>query len=262
MKKKTILAAILLLLGLGFLLYPGVSSYVSAIRGAQTLRQLEEELALEDAASLALQRKLAEAYNSRLAAGETPGDYDAILNYTGHVMGRLEIPSIRVDLPIYHGTGDEALSRGVGHMEASAFPVGGEGNHAVLTGYTSLPSAGLFMNLKRLREGEFIYIHILGEVLTYRVEQIREVLPGETYSLQPEQGKDLCTLVTISPGGINARRLLVRGQRVENGEILPDVPAEEPKHPPGELLLILFPAVLALIPVLARQLWRKRMAKV
>ena len=140
----------------------------------------------------------------------------ACLNLAGDgMMGYIEIPEIDIYLPIYHGVSEEVLSKGIGHMPNSAFPIGGEGNHAVLTGHTGLPSAKLFTDLTELEEGDRFYIHILDLVLCYTVDQIKVVLPNEGQDLSIVPGKDYCTLVTCTPYGINSHRLLVRGIRTD-----------------------------------------------
>ncbi len=131
-------------------------------------------------------------------------------------MGYIEIPKIKVSLPIYHGTRESVLSIAIGHIEGSSLPVGGESTHCVLSGHRGLPSAKLFSNLDKLSEEDTFLIRTLDEMLTYEVDQIRIVEPQEVSSLAIEEGKDYCTLVTCTPYGINTHRLLVRGHRIEN----------------------------------------------
>lgn len=130
-------------------------------------------------------------------------------------MGYIEISKINIKLPIYQGTSEEVLSRGVGHLDYSSLPVGGENTHTILTGHRGLPSAKLFTNLDKLSEGDRFYIHSLDKVLTYKVDQIKVVLPHETDDLQIVENKDYTTLITCTPYGVNTNRLLVRGERVE-----------------------------------------------
>ncbi|MGG5170849.1 class C sortase [Pseudarthrobacter sp. J1738] len=134
------------------------------------------------------------------------------------VMSRLVIPSIGVDLPIYHGTGDAELHKGVGHLYGTALPVGGKGTHAVLTGHSGVPEATLFTRLKDLKLGDEFEVSTYGDTLTYRINNIVEVLPTETESLRPVAGKDLVTLITCTPIGINTHRLLVTAERVNTVE--------------------------------------------
>ena len=143
--------------------------------------------------------------------------YNSCLNVSGNgVMGYVDIPIIRVSLPIFHGTSDVVLQSGVGHMESTSLPVGGENTHAALSGHRGLVSANLFTNLDRVMEGDLFMLRVLGETLTYKVDKISIVLPEETELLEPVYGMDYCTLVTCTPYGVNSHRLLVRGHRVEN----------------------------------------------
>ena len=165
------------------------------------------------------------AYNARVAqrsntfalTEEEQEEYQSLLNMDGTgIMGYIEIPNIKLSLPIYHGTEESVLQIAVGHLDWSALPVGGEGTHCVLSGHRGLPSAKLFTNLDQLREGDTFTLRALDEVLCYEVDQIRVVEPQDTDALLPEPGQDLCTLVTCTPYGVNTHRLLVRGHRIEN----------------------------------------------
>ena len=131
-------------------------------------------------------------------------------------IGYLEIPRLQLMLPIYEGTEEDVLARGVGHMEQTSLPVGGASTHCVLAGHTGLPTAKLFTHLDKMKEGDLFYIHELDEILTYKVDRISVVLPDETDALQIEEGKDYVTLLTCIPYGVNSHRLLVRGERTEN----------------------------------------------
>ncbi len=142
--------------------------------------------------------------------------YDQLLNIMDNgVMGYIQIPSIGVSLPIYHGVDDDVLQVGIGHVESSSLPIGGPATHVVLSGHRGLPSARLFTDLNLLKEGDRFEICVLGDTLTYEVDQILTVLPDELESLGIEPDKDLVTLVTCTPYGINTHRLLVRGHRVD-----------------------------------------------
>lgn len=212
-RKTTILILLLLLSGIAVLAYPTVSNFINQQHGSYAIQELREQLQQVDSVEIAQQRRLAEAYNAALP--EEGENYDSILNFGNGIMGYIQIPKISVDLPIYHGSDEEVLTKGVGHMPESAFPIGGEGNHSVLTGHTGLPSAELFTDLTELEEGDLFYITILGETLVYQVDQIKVVLPSEGEDLAVVPGKDYCTLVTCTPYGVNSHRLLVRGARVE-----------------------------------------------
>lgn len=202
-----------MLLGIGLFCYPWVSRLVNQRSSIQAIQKFGENLELTDVSA---QRKIAEKYNLGLLQGKMAGDYEDILNISGGMMGYLKIPEIHVSLPIYHGTAEETLRKGVGHLPESALPIGGEGNHTVLTGHTGLPSARLLTDLRELEKGDWFYISILGDTLAYEVEEIQTVLPEEAEALSPVPGEDRCTLVTCTPYGINSHRLLVMGKRGEN----------------------------------------------
>ena len=129
------------------------------------------------------------------------------------MMGYIRIPVIKVKLPIYHGTSEEVLEKGVGHMEQTSFPIGGESSHTVLSAHTGSPAAELFTNLDQLEEGDLFFLEVLGETLAYQIDQIKVVEPDDIDSLLIEPSKDYATLVTCTPYGINSHRLLVRGER-------------------------------------------------
>ena len=142
-------------------------------------------------------------------------DYDNLLNIAGDgVMGSVEIPSIDVYLPIYHGTDSESLEKGAGHLENSSLPVGGKGTHSIISAHTGLPSAKMFDNLTEVKEGDVFYIHVLNRTLAYEVDQIKVVLPENVSDLLIDKNRDYVTLVTCTPYGINSHRLLVRGTRI------------------------------------------------
>ena len=146
-------------------------------------------------------------------------EYDSLLNVsdTG-IMCYIDIPAIDCSLPIYHGTDDAVLQNAVGHLEGSSLPVGGEGTHCVISGHRGLPSARLFTDLDKLKEGDVFLLQVLERTLTYEVDQIVVVEPEDMSQLEIVEGEDLCTLVTCTPYGINTHRLLVRGHRIPNRE--------------------------------------------
>lgn len=217
MKKKItgILSVLLLLVGVAVMAYPAVSNFINQQNGSYAIAEFESMVGQIGEEEIAEQLRLAREYNLAIAAGNQPEGYEDILNLAGGMMGYIEIPKINVYLPIYHGVSEEVLAKGIGHMPSSAFPIGGEGNHSVLTGHTGLPSAELFTDLIELQEGDLFYIHILDEILCYQVDQIKVVLPSEGQDLAIVPGEDYCTLVTCTPYGINSHRLLVRGTRAE-----------------------------------------------
>ena len=142
--------------------------------------------------------------------------YEELLNISDGIMAYIEIPSIQVSLPIYHGTSEPVLQIAVGHLDWTSLPVGGESTHCALSGHRGLPSARLFTDLDKMVVGDLFMIHVLDETITYEVDQIKIVEPHESEDLLVEAGKDLVTLVTCTPYGVNTHRLLVRGHRVEN----------------------------------------------
>lgn len=155
--------------------------------------------------------------------------YDTLLNPNGdEVMGSLEIPKIRVNLAIYHGTGEDVLAKGVGHVQGTSLPVGGEGTHAVLAAHRGLAYAKLFTDLDKLKVGDKFFLHILGDTLAYEVDQVKVVEPDDNDAITIEPGQDLVTLLTCTPYGVNTQRLLVRGHRIPYAE--EDVAGEEDKY--------------------------------
>ena len=224
---STIVLVILLLIGLSLLLYPTVSDYWNSFHQTRAIATYAENVAALDNASYdaisdaarQYNRNLCSRSNSFLLSEEQKAEYESLLDISGQgVMGYIEIPEIDVSLPIYHGTEDPVLQVAVGHLEWSSLPVGGESTHCVLSGHRGLPSAKLFTNLDKLREGDTFLLRVLDEILTYEVDQILIVEPQDTAALEIVEGQDYCTLVTCTPYGINTHRLLVRGHRIDNIE--------------------------------------------
>ena len=232
MKKKkgnftTLLLILVLLAGLSLLLYPSVSDYWNSFHETRAIATYAEEVANLNqdqydeiwAAAESYNASLTDRVNAYLLSDAQKEEYQQLLNVSGlGVMGYIEIPSIDCSLPIYHGTEESVLQIAVGHLEWSSLPVGDESTHCVLSGHRGLPSAKLFTNLDKLREGDIFLLRILDEVLTYEVDQILIVEPQEVGALQIVEGQDYCTLVTCTPYGINTHRLLVRGHRIDNVE--------------------------------------------
>lgn len=222
-----ILLLAVLLAGLSLLLYPTVADYWNSMHQSKAIASYMEAVTeLDDDAYDELWEE-ARAYNASLLEATSrfePGEedqqrYEQLLNISGDgIMGYLEIPSIDVSLPVYHGTSDEVLQVAVGHIEGSTLPVGGKSTHCVVSGHRGLPSSRLFTDLDQLGEGDLFLFHVLGETLTYEVDQIHVVEPDDVTYLSIEEDEDLCTLVTCTPYGVNSHRLLVRGHRVENQE--------------------------------------------
>lgn len=221
----TVILILVLVIGLSLLLYPSFSNAwnqrhaTHAIEGyaqqLMTLNAEEYEKIWQEAVDY--NKALAENSTARALTEEEYAVYEKLLLLGGEqIMGYIEIPEIGVELPIYHGTDEAVLQVAIGHLEWTSLPVGGESTHCVVSGHRGLPSALLFTDLDKLVVGDHFMFHVLDETLTYEVDQIRIVEPHETDELLIQEGKDLCTLVTCTPYGINSHRLLVRGHRVEN----------------------------------------------
>ena len=248
MKRKIltlVLAAILFLLSLGLTLYPVISNYVNQKYASEIHTAYQEVIEQADNTELLKAHELAVSYNRAITPGSTTEeaysqeallaaseDYDSQLNIGADgIMGYVEIPKISVNLPIYHGTGNDSLDRGVGHLLGSSLPVGGEDTHCILTGHSGLASQKMFTDLEQLEVTDVFYLNVLGEILAYQVEEINTVLPHDTSLLGISSGEDYCTLVTCTPYGVNTHRLLVRGTRIpyEEAEVLvEEVMQEEP----------------------------------
>lgn len=230
MKKKnlsTIALVLVFFVGLSVLLYPTISDYWNSFHQSRAIATYADSVADMDEQDYDEMWRAAQEYNEKLfETGHGLGlkkkekkEYNKLLDVSGTgIMSYIEIPRINCSLPIYHGTDEGVLQIAVGHIEGSSLPVGGLSTHCVLSGHRGLPSAKLFSNLDKLEEGDVFMIRTLDQTLTYEVDQIRIVLPDEVDDLKIEEGKDLCTLVTCTPYGINTHRLLVRGHRVENRE--------------------------------------------
>lgn len=220
----------MILLGLGLLLYPFISNRISVGHYQKVIQTYDKKVSEEtrDANNKLLMD--AREYNRSLSFGEVvdvfqnpevknSDRYLSILNINDNgMMGYISIPKIDVRIPIYHGTTSDVLQKGVGHLEGSSFPVGGESTHAILSAHRGLPSSKLFTDLDQLKKGDIFYIYILNQVLAYQVDQVLVTEPSETDALRIVDGKDYITLVTCTPYAINTHRLLVRGERIEYNE--------------------------------------------
>ena len=220
--KRWILAAACGVAALGLMLYPLAGELVSEKYHSDVETTYTAAIEDTDAAELTAQREAAEQYNAMLSGAATitkggasapPLPYAEQLT-VGGVICYIDIPKINVYLPVQHGTGAETLEKSVGHVVGTSLPVGGSSTHAVLSAHSGLASSKLFSDIDQLAVGDTFYIHVLGEVLAYKVDTINTVLPTDTSLLQIEDGKDLVTLVTCTPFGVNTHRLLVRGHRV------------------------------------------------
>lgn len=216
-----------LLVGLCLLAYPSFSDYWNSLHQSHAISSYEEQVEELIETDFRQMWEAAASYNARILerdniyslSDEEKADYLALLDIGGNgIMGYITIPSIDVYLPIYHGTEKSVLQIAVGHLDWTSLPVGGEGTHCVLSGHRGLPGAKLFTALDQLQMGDIFTLSVLGEKLTYQVDQIETVLPEETEELLIQEGEDLCTLVTCTPYGVNTHRLLVRGCRIETEE--------------------------------------------
>ena len=234
MKKvlKNFIIIIVFLAGLSLLLYPYIANEWNTYRQSKLLTTYEEQITMLEASNpidYSAEKERAIAYNEALvpyilpdsfaiaaASDEPDEEYMACLNLTGDgMMGYVHIPKIDIKIPIYHTVSTEVLEKAAGHLEGSSLPVGGENTHAVISAHRGLPSAALFTDLDRLKEGDHFLVNVLDEMLCYEVDQITIVDPLDTEALRVEDGKDLMTLLTCTPYGVNSHRLLVRGHRVE-----------------------------------------------
>lgn len=224
-RKSNILLVVIFIIGLSLLLYPSFANYWNSTRSTHLITAYTHMMNSMDEKTAEQELEKAIAYNEDLAetgfayapTQEQKKRYEATLNPDGTgLIGYVEIGSLGVSLPVYHGTSAAVLQVAVGHLDWSSLPVGGETSHCVLSGHRGLPSAKLFTDLDEMREGDTFELHVLNQTYTYEVDQIRTVKPAELKDLRLEEGQDYCTLVTCTPYGINSHRLLVRGHRVSN----------------------------------------------
>lgn len=232
-----LLAISLILIGGAIFAYPNVSNYLAEKDQAEAIRTYDSVVRGFSEEELKEELQKAQIYNENLAGDPVhdpfvagsgyalPSNYTQVLKLEEEgVMASIEIPKIKVNLPIFHGTSEETLAKGVGHIQATSLPIGGNSTHCVLTGHTGLPSAELFTKLDQMQENDIFYIHVLNQQLAYKVYEIKVILPDEIEELRITDGKDLVTLVTCTPYGINTHRLLVKASRTEY------IPYEEPKE--------------------------------
>ena len=261
-------------------LYPVISNYVNEKYASEIHTAYEEVIQQADNTALVEAKELAIAYNESITPGaaeeaysqaaliEASVDYDNQLDIAGNgIMGYIEIPKISVNLPIYHGTGNDSLDRGVGHLLGSSLPVGGESTHSILTGHSGMASQKMFTDLEQLGVEDVFYLHVLDETLAYQVVEINVVLPNDTTYLGIRSGEDLCTLVTCTPYGVNTHRLLVRGSRIpyEEAEELTEkvmqaeeiVSSWEQQYIRGIAIGLIVVLVIVLLTAYLAPTWRK-----
>lgn len=240
MKRKisAVLFGLMFLIGFGILVYPTAADQWNTYRQNRLISSYEDTVEEMEPEDFTREWEAARSFNATIPQNNIYGDvfgedgkeaentaYWQVLNIAGDgVMGYLSIPKIDVKLSIYHGTSDEVLQTGIGHLDGTALPIGGESTHSVLAAHRGLPSARLFTDVDQLQEGDKFYIHVLDKVLAYQVDQILDMVDKDDHetleaALQTEEGKDYVTLFTCTPYGVNSHRLLVRGVRVPyNGE--------------------------------------------
>ena len=225
--RGTVILVLIMIVGAGILLYPVFSDWWNSFHQSRAIVSYVETVAGMDTEAYERMLKEAQAYNRALLlktdrfhpTEEEEEEYNSILDVTGTgIMGYVEIPSIRISLPIYHGVNEAVLQTAIGHIEGTSLPVGGTGTHCAISGHRGLPSAKLFTDIDQLKIGDTFLIQILDRTLTYEVDQIRTVLPEEVEDLRIDPNEDYCTLITCTPYGINTHRLLVRGTRIETEE--------------------------------------------
>lgn len=229
-KKAVLLISLLFLLAVGLCMYPFLSNYIFEHQTESLVHTVEQNVGQVENAEKEAAFAEAKKYNEVVASGfvklkdlfkmsvssSDAMNYQSLLNINEEgVMGLVKIPAIDVSLPIYHGTSNKILEKGVGHLEGTSLPIGGPSTHTVLTGHCGLSNAKLFTDLDNLQVGDYFFLETWGETLSYRVESKKVVLPSELDDLQVVQGEDLCTLLTCTPYGVNSHRLLVRGVRTE-----------------------------------------------
>ncbi|OPZ22291.1 MAG: Sortase family protein [Firmicutes bacterium ADurb.BinA205] len=219
---STIILIVLFLVGLSVMLYPTFSNWWNQNMASHSISTYKETVASFDNSKEKELLEQAHAYNEALYKLNAPltnfdqlSDYDSILNISGTgIMGYVSIPSIRVELPIYHGTSEGVLQVAAGHIQGSSLPVGGTNTHCVISGHRGLPSARLFTDLDQIVEGDIFTINVLNEVLTYEVEKILIIKPEDSRELEIIPGGDYVTLMTCTPYGVNSHRLLIRAHRI------------------------------------------------
>ena len=243
MKNKILTVFIVLILaaGVGMLSYPAISNLFHEMNQSNAISGYKESLEDLSKDKIRAMKEDAKEYNDKLigtvvltdpfdpqALNKLNSDYWNLLNPAQDgVMGYIDIPKIKVHQVVYHGTGEEELRKGVGHLENSSLPIGGNGTHSIISGHTGLPTAKIFTDLEEIKEGDLFYLHVLDEILAYKVDKIKVVEPSDTGDFVIDMKKDYVTLVTCTPYGVNSHRLLIRGERTKYIEPLIKESAQE-----------------------------------
>ncbi|CAM2933735.1 class C sortase [Corynebacterium propinquum] len=225
--RRVVVPALIILVGISVLLYPVVSTQWNNYIQRQVIEEYSSEITEIPQGQLNAAIEAAREYNANSGGGpildpwlarvsEDNQDYQHYLEQLSglHAMSQVSIPSIDSSLPVYHGTTEEVLQKGLGHLYGTSLPVGGEGTHSIITGHTGLTTSTMWDNLVDVKEGDAIYVNTFGEKMKYQVTSTEVVLPHETESLAQQPGKDLITLITCTPYGVNSHRLLVHAERV------------------------------------------------
>ncbi|MBQ3392346.1 MAG: class C sortase [Lachnospiraceae bacterium] len=275
--KVNIILVLVLLVGLSLIAYPTFSDWWNSFHQTRAIAAYSEIVANMDKQDFDRMWADAEAYNESLRSksnrfvmtDEEREEYNRILDVTGTgIMGYIDIPKIKVSLPIYHGMDESVLQIAIGHIEGTSLPVGGIGTHSAVSGHRGLPSAKLFTDLDKMQKGDTFLLQMLDRTLTYEVDQIRIVLPEEMQDLEIDPEQDYCTLITCTPYGVNTHRLLVRGHRIANANAdAIDVTADAMQFKPyivaplvaAPILLILL--IMLLITTSSRFRGRKEITK-
>lgn len=277
MRKKALLiviAIVVLLIGIGIMLYPLISNLYENAYHSEVIQSYQEDVNALNNEQLQEELKKARRYNDALhdlILKEDPFttefevqnvDYENLLNINRDgVMSYVEIPEIDVYLPIYHGTTDDVLERGVGHIINTSLPIGGKSTHCVISAHSGSPSATLFTRLDELKEGDEFYLYTLSEKLSYEVDQIKTVLPHETDDFRIVEGQDYVTLVTCTPYGINTHRLLVRGHRIANDISEETIVNQEHTVAPFDFTAYIIALIILILALIAFFILRKKARK-
>ena len=264
-KEKLIifLFILMIVLGLGMILFPLISNQVNKIQYQKVIGTYDDKIVQNSETENNQMLTEAREYNYSISTTDiidvfqnpvqtNSTEYLSILNVDDNgMMGYISIPKIDVRIPIYHGTSSDILQKGVGHLEGSSFPVGGESTHAILSAHRGLPSSRLFTDLDQLEEGDIFYIYVLNEVLAYQVDQILVTEPSETEALKIVDGKDYVTLVTCTPYAINTHRLLVRGERIEYNKQVEEQTVEDRSLSTADIILYISLIIAILLIIIA-----------
>ena len=231
-KLLVIVGIVVFLISVLLICYPMISSCIISKNQSDEIINYNDNVDKLNDSEIKLQLKKADEYNKKISENAIFADpfnseyeqnkdykYENLLKINGSdIMASIEIPAINIKLPIYHGTSDEVLQKGIGHLQGSSLPIGGKGTHAILTGHSGLSSSKMFTDIDQLSEGDIFYIHILNKTLAYKIDQIKIILPSEVSDLKISPNEDYVSLVTCTPHGVNSHRLLVRGTRIAYDE--------------------------------------------